>query len=79
MLLSENGRLCTVTFKFGAVILIQRHHTNDTRMGYLNIYVQHEDGFSKMTRGLIGMLIKDKCDAFYNKIQNIMIIGILHI
>ncbi|KAL4227174.1 Inter-alpha-trypsin inhibitor heavy chain [Mactra antiquata] len=60
LMTTEHGRLLSITFGFGAEVLIRRHvhrnHSNDD-VNYLNIYVKHEDGFSKKSVGLIGQFV----------------------
>ncbi|XP_045166399.2 inter-alpha-trypsin inhibitor heavy chain H3-like [Mercenaria mercenaria] len=56
-MLSENGKLFTMLFKFGAKVIISRHTGKETGKHYLNVYVNHEDAFSKMTTGLIGQFV----------------------
>lgn len=67
---SDEGNLLTIRFTFGAVILIRRH-VNDkgpkAGLKYLNIYVKHEDGFSKKTTGLIGQFVNGYKHVFLRK------------
>ncbi|XP_045166392.2 inter-alpha-trypsin inhibitor heavy chain H3-like [Mercenaria mercenaria] len=68
-MLSDKGHLLTVRFKFGVEILIRRHmhKATDTRANYLNIYVKHEDGFSKQTTGLIGQFVNGYKHVYLRK------------
>lgn len=67
LMLLDHGRILSVRFKFGAQILIKRHHphNNDTAgVSFLNVYIDNEDGFGKSTTGLLGtnqVVISQKC------------------
>lgn len=60
ILVSNKGHVTIVTFKDGAQFVVSRHlkqGREQDAVNFLSMYINHEDGFSKRSTGLLGQFV----------------------